>query len=189
MKKLAFIAVLMTSISAFGLDLQELIKDKEKLNRNGVDFYIEPHSSIKKDILSGKFDEVVKNMKIDDDPRQGRAVNPSLSMVHIYEVESTKGGLEVINYRQGVTKRAHGGSLFKLSTKMLGFGCLSDVASFKKQFVRRIESTFVVRGNRAVGCVDVRDLSNKSSNGNFVFTARNSSGFSARKISESLFIK
>ena len=49
MKKLAFIAVLMTSISAFGLDLQELIKDKEKLSRNGVDFYIEPHSSIKKD--------------------------------------------------------------------------------------------------------------------------------------------
>lgn len=175
----------------FANDLQDLIKGKEKITRNGIDFYIEPNSPMKQDILSGKYDNVAQDMVKSSDTKQIRAANSPLSEVYIYEVESTQGGVEGITYRQGTTTKDHGGSKFLVRIRVTGFGCVSDVAQFNKQYVKQSTSSLLVRGNIAYGCIDVRDLSGKGSSGTFIFTGYNSSGMTGtfKQISESLVIK
>lgn len=178
-------------LSGVASDLQDFTKGKEKITRNGIDFYIEPNSPMKQEILGGKYDDVAKSIVETNDTRQTRAVNPPLSEVYIYEVESTQGGIERLNYRQGTTTKDHGGSKFLVRVRVTGFGCFSDVAQFNKQAVKQSTSSFLVSGNTAYGCIDVRDLSGKGSSGSFVFTSYNSSGFPGtfKQISESLLIK
>ena len=181
---------------ATAVDLQELIKGKEKVTRNGVDFWIESNSPIKKEVLNGEFDNVAQKLISETDKEKSQArmspANP-LNKVHISEVTSSQGGTEKIAYRQGATKNDHGGSVFKVKTVISGFGCIADTAQFNKRFVKRIDSILIVPSgsNIAAGCIDTRDLSGQFQNGNFIFTAKNSSGNVnyPKQIVESLLIK
>lgn len=196
MFKKVVIATLVAGILGVGgvaVDLQDLTKGKEKITRNGVDFWIEPNSPVKQEILSGEFDNVVEKIKDErkNEQRQTRSVNPQLSSVHIYEVKSTQGGTEEIIRGQGSTQKDHGGSLFKVRTRVMGFGCISDTAVYNNQAVKESYFMFVDTNgdNTADGCISERDLSGKASSGSFVFTARNSSGNPYKVLTSSLYIK
>lgn len=179
--------------AALAADLQDFTKGKEKITRNGVEFWVELNSPMKQDILNGKYDKIAQEFskETSENQKQTRATNPTLSKVHIFQVESSQGGLEDITYRQGTTQKDHGGSLFKVRTLVNGFGCIADTAQFNKQFVKQSYSSFIVGvGNRATGCIDERDLSGQLQSDNFIFTAKNSAGTQyPKQIIESLLIK
>lgn len=198
MLKNVVVATLVAGILGVGsaisaVDLQDFTKGKEKITRNGVEFWIESNSPMKQDILNGKYDKVAQEFskEASENKKQTRATNPTLSKVHIYEVESSQGGLEEITYRQGTTQRDHGGSSFVVRTRVTGFGCMADTAQFNKQFAKQKSLMFLVDvTNRASGCIDERDLSGQLQSGNFIFTAFNSAGTQyPKQIVESLLIK
>lgn len=178
---------------ASAIDWQDFTKGKEKIIRNEVAFWVEPNSPMKQDILNGKYDKIAQEFSKErsENKKQTRATNPTLSKVHIYEVESSQGGLEEIAYRQGATQKDHGGNLFKARTLVSGFGCIADTAQFNKQFARQSDLSFIVGAdNKAIGCIDERDLSGQLQSGNFIFTAKNSAGTQyPKQIVESLLIK
>lgn len=96
--------------AALAADLQDFTKGKEKITRNGVEFWVELNSPMKQDILNGKYDKIAQEFskETSENQKQTRATNSTLSKVHIFQVESSQGGLEDITYRQGTTQKDHG---------------------------------------------------------------------------------
>ena len=59
---LALASVLSCGI-AFATDSNYTTEGKEKITRNGMNFYVEPNSPHKKEILNGELDNIIETIK------------------------------------------------------------------------------------------------------------------------------
>lgn len=170
---------LLSSGVAFGADkIDESLKGKEKITRNGINIFLEPNSSNKQKYLNGEFDKSLEAMKkayeANKNNKATRASAPPVTEVQILEVVSTKGGYEYV-FGKLITDQDHEGELFLVSTGVTGYGGNQyDRAKFAGNDAVQLSSEGIdLTGDNIVdGWLDIWDISqpaNKS--GIFEFTS------------------
>lgn len=150
-------------------------KGKEAVSRNGITFYVEPNSSLKQDILSGKMDNAIKIMK-QNEPKQkaARASAPPVSAVYIVGIQSSQGGWEDLLDKQATTID-HGGDVILVGTLVQGYGGSQyDSATYAGISVPQMQSNCWDANNDRIcdGWIDYWNLSGYGNSGLFVFKAR-----------------
>ena len=169
---------LLSSGVAFGADkIDESLKGKEKITRNGINIFLEPNSPNKQKYLNGEFDKSLEAMKkayeANKNNKATRASAPPVTEVQILEVVSTKGGYEYV-FGKLITDQDHEGELFLVSTGVTGYGGNQyDRAKFAGNDAVQLSSEGIdLTGDNIVdGWLDIWDISqpaNKS--GIFEFT-------------------
>ena len=170
---------LLSSGVAFGADkIDESLKGKEKITRNGINIFLEPNSPNKQKYLNGEFDKSLEAMKrayeANKNNKATRASAPPVTEVQILEVVSTKGGYEYV-FGKLITDQDHEGELFLVSTGVTGYGGNQyDRAKFAGNDAVQLSSEGIdLTGDNIVdGWLDIWDISqpaNKS--GIFEFTS------------------
>lgn len=170
---------LLSSGVAFGADkIDESLKGKEKITRNGINIFLEPNSPNKQKYLNGEFDKSLEAMKkayeANKNNKVTRASAPPVTEVQILEVVSTKGGYEYV-FGKLITDQDHEGELFRVSTGVTGYGGNQyDRAKFAGNDAVQLSSEGIdLTGDNIVdGWLDIWDISkpaNKS--GTFEFTS------------------
>ena len=170
---------LLSSGVAFGADkIDESLKGKEKITRNGINIFLEPNSPNKQKYLNGEFDKSLEAMKkayeAYKNNKATRASVPPVTEVQILEVVSTKGGYEYV-FGKLITDQDHEGELFLVSTGVTGYGGNQyDRAKFAGNDAVQLSSEGIdLTGDNIVdGWLDIWDISqpaNKS--GIFEFTS------------------
>ena len=182
---LALASVLSCTI-AFGADSNYTTEGKEKVTRNGMNFYVEPNSPLKERILSGKFDKSLERMKkayeANKNNEATKAAAPPVSAVYIIGVCSSQmkeqtgyDCEEIPSATQTETIINHGGNPFEVITGVVGYGGRStDSATFAGNQATMIECQGAVNNSNIVyGWLEVWDISKPSNtNGTFTYTAR-----------------
>lgn len=174
---LALASVLSYGI-AFGAE-NYTTEGKEKITRNGMNFYVESNSLLKERIQSGELDKALERMKkayeANKNNKDSKAAAPAVSAVYILQVCSSNAGCEYITEGQTSTSLNHGGSEFYVITGVVGYGGRStDSATFAGNQATMIECEGAVNNSNVVyGWYEAWDISKPSnSNGTFTYTAR-----------------
>lgn len=180
---LALASVLSCGI-AFGAE-NYATEGKEKITRNGMNFYVEPNSPLKERILSGKLDKALERMKkayeANKNNEATKVAAPPVSEVAIMSVCSQQqagqlqNGCEEIQDNQTSTNFNHGGNPFEVITGVIGYGGRStDSATFAGNQATMIDCVSIVGDNNIViGWWEDWDISKSSNtNGTFTYTAR-----------------
>lgn len=181
---LALASVLSCGI-AFGAE-NYTTAGKEKITRNGMNFYVESNSPLKERIQSGELDKALERMKkayeANKNNEASKAAAPPVSEVYVIAVcsasmkEQTGYDCETISSdAQTETIINHGGNPFEVITGVVGYGGRStDSATFAGNQVTMIECEGAVNNSNVVyGWLEVWDISKPSnSNGTFTYTAR-----------------
>lgn len=157
---------LLSSGVAFGADkIDESLKGKEKITRNGINIFLEPNSPNKQKYLNGEFDKSLEAMKkayeANKNNKATRASAPPVTEVQILEVVSTKGGYEYV-FGKLITDQDHEGELFLVSTGVTGYGGNQyDRAKFAGNDAVQLSSEGIdLTGDNIVdGWLDIWDIS------------------------------
>ena len=175
---LALVSVLSCTI-AFGADSNYTTEGKEKVTRNGMNFYVEPNSPHKKEILNGELDNIIETIKKNvEDSKDNKAVKaaPAVSKVYILSVcSSDVGYCEEISTGQTSTNLNHGGNPFFVWTQVNGYGGRNtDSATFAGNQASMLDCIGIEGSDRViVGWMEKWDISKPSNtNGTFTYTAR-----------------
>ena len=170
---------LLSSGVAFGADkIDESLKGKEKITRNGINIFLEPNSPNKQKYLNGEFDKSLEAMKkayeANKNNKATRASAPPVTEVQILEVVSTKGGYEYV-FGKLITDQDHEGELFLVSTGVTGYGGNQyDRAKFAGNDAVQLSSEGIdLTGYNIVdGWLDIWDISQPAKkSGIFEFTS------------------
>lgn len=158
---------------------------KEKITRNGINFYVESNSLLKERIQSGELDKALERMKkayeANKNNKDSKAAAPAVSEVAIVAVCSQQqagqllNGCEDILDNQTSTNFNHGGNPFYVVTGVIGYGGRStDSATFAGNQATMTDCIGIAGDDNIVfGWWEYWDITKPSnSNGDFVYTAR-----------------
>ncbi len=189
MKKKFFLTVALSALCLAFINAKNLdpTEGREKISREGVDIYLRPNSPLKKDYLSGKYDDDLKAFKKEveaikakekNKDKETKAPAPCVSKAVIVDLRlnvSDNSILESFDYKQyATTNGKYTGNLI-VKTRVMGFGGSADTATFMKQKSENVADAFIdADGDRIMDGVDIYwGIKNKSTlPGNFVYTAR-----------------
>lgn len=189
MKKKFFLTVAISALCLAFLNAKDLnpTEGREKISREGVDIYLRPNSPLKKDYLSGKYDDDLKAFKKEieaikakekNNDKEAKAPAPCVSGAVIADLRlnvSDNSILESFNYKQYATTDSKYTGNLVVRTRVAGYGGSGDTATFMSKKLEIVDDA-PLDANKD-GIIDGFDIywgiKNKSTlAGSFVYTAR-----------------
>ena len=184
---------------AFGADkIDESLKGKEKITRNGINIFLEPNSPNKQKYLNGEFDKSLEAMKkayeANKNNKATRASAPLVTQTIILHVcsgkmkQDTGYDCEYINDNQTITGFDHGGNPFYVETGVIGYGgSQTDQATFAGNRATLMDYSGIdMDGDNIVdGWLELWDISKPANvSGRFIYTATSINNASVSMSSE-----